>query len=80
MVECRTISTLGASQYITGGQVETSSVSPRWLGLQDAAKYTGLSVPTLRNLIREGRLKASRATKRVILEILELDKFMEGSS
>jgi len=58
--------------------MERPTINPRWLGLRDAAAYTGLSVPTLRKLIREGRLKAYRPTRRINLNIGDLDRLMEG--
>ena len=57
--------------------MEMQEVTPRWLSLQDAATYTGLSVSALRNMIRDGQLRASRPSRRIILDIRELDKMMK---
>jgi excisionase family DNA binding protein len=49
-------------------------LKPRWVSLDDAAGYLGVSVPTLRRAIRRGDLKARRMGRRLIrVDANELD-------
>lgn len=47
---------------------------PRWLTVDIAARYSSLSVKSIRNLVSAGRLNASRAVRgRLLIERQELD-------
>lgn len=48
------------------------------LGLKDAAAAVGLSPWTLRHWIRQGRLRAVRLGRRVMLEPGELQRLVEA--
>jgi excisionase family DNA binding protein len=52
----------------------------RWATLKEAARYTRLSVSALRRLIAAKKIKASRPTDHVIVDLRELDKFLEQSA
>jgi excisionase family DNA binding protein len=47
------------------------------IGLKEAAELTGLSHWTLRQYIREGRLRAVRIGRRVLIEPSELERLVE---
>ncbi len=59
-----------------------SEVPVRWMTIADASAYTRLSVPTIHRLLDQGKLKRYRPTglRRVLLDKLELDALIEGSS
>jgi excisionase family DNA binding protein len=57
-----------------------TDIEPRYLTLQAASRYSGLAVPTLRALVARQTLTAYRPLKRrVLLDALELDRFLAES-
>jgi len=50
---------------------------PLTIGLREAAELTSLSHWTLRQYIREGRLRAVRIGRRVLIEPAELERLVE---
>lgn len=54
----------------------------RLLNLRDASSYLSLSIPTIRNLISSGRLRAVRSVPRskVLVDIRELESFCERNT
>ena len=51
-----------------------SGLAPRWVSLEDAARYLGVSVATLRRAIRRGDLKGRRMGRQLIrVDANELD-------
>jgi hypothetical protein len=53
----------------------------RWLPLDRARDYGGLSVPSLRRLIASGKLTAHRPVKgRVLIDRFELDTLIGGAT
>ena len=50
---------------------------PITMGLREAAELTGLSHWTLRQYIRQGKLRAIRIGKRVLIEPSELRRLVE---
>lgn len=50
---------------------------PRLLTLQQASVYLGISPWTVRELIWRGRLPAVRITRKVHLDLRDLDSFIE---
>ena len=48
------------------------------MGLREAAELTGLSHWTLRQYIRDGKLKAVRIGRRVLIEPLELQRLIDA--
>lgn len=52
---------------------------PHWLTVDVAARYSSLSVKSIRNLVSAGRLNASRAVRgRLLIERRELDAVLAG--
>lgn len=60
-----------------------ATVQPRYLSLADAARYTGFSIRTLNQLIRERQIPASKLGSapqgRVRIRIDDLDAFMASA-
>jgi excisionase family DNA binding protein len=52
-------------------------VSPRYLTYHGAVEYTSLSLRTLAELVAEGKLHPARVGRRVLLDVQELDQFLE---
>ena len=50
----------------------------RWITLQEAVEYCGLSASTLRRLVYSGKLKCSRSTGRLLFKIENVEKFLAG--
>jgi excisionase family DNA binding protein len=60
-------------------QARAIEAGQRYLSWADASLYTGLSVPTLRRLVRAGRLRLLIPVKRCPrLDREELDALMQG--
>jgi excisionase family DNA binding protein len=57
-----------------------ASVSPRLLGIRDAARYLGVSPFTIRNMLRDKRLLpvAVPGLARVLLDVRDLDVLIEA--
>jgi excisionase family DNA binding protein len=55
-----------------------SAVAPRGLRIVQAARYAGVSTWFIRQAVWEGRLKARRCGKFVIILRDELDQFLEN--
>jgi excisionase family DNA binding protein len=55
-----------------------SALTPRGLRIVQAARYAGVSTWFIRQAIWEGRLKARRCGKFVIILRDELDRFLEN--
>ena len=47
-----------------------------YLNIHEAAEYTRFSASTLRNRVRDGRLKRLRSGRRIIFEREELDRML----
>ncbi|POH73471.1 helix-turn-helix domain-containing protein [Arthrobacter glacialis] len=54
-----------------------TSIAAPYVGVQDAAERTGLSVVTLRRYIRDGRLPAVKMRGRVFVTEADLDAAVE---
>jgi excisionase family DNA binding protein len=52
---------------------------PAFLSVEAAAAHTSLSAPTLRKWLAEGRLKAYRPNRRVLIDAGELERLIRGS-
>lgn len=48
------------------------ALPPALVGVAEAARATGLSVPTIRRQIRAGRLRATRLGRRVLVDLHDL--------
>ena len=60
----------------TSSQVERR---PRWVGLAEAAKYVGSSPATLRSMIANGDLPASRFGVELRLDLNRIDDFLDSN-
>ncbi len=67
----------GAHQQSPSPTAAESSLSPRGLRIVQAARYAGVSSWFIRQAVREGRLKARRCGKFVIILRDDLDQFLE---
>jgi len=47
------------------------------LKLKDAAIYIGISVVSVRRLIRRGLIKPNRALRHILIPVAELDRFLK---
>jgi hypothetical protein len=54
------------------------TIPRRWLTIPLAAVYLGCGVRTIRSLIWSGELKRALVSKRFVVDILELDRFVES--
>lgn len=63
--------------------MQPNPITPRYLSMADAATYTGLSVRTLRKLIKQRRLPASKVTDsqqgHVRIRVDDLDRLMDAA-
>jgi hypothetical protein len=60
-----------------------SKIAPRWLGIQEAAGYSGVSGQTLRNWEKAGHIRFANVSPmggrgRVLIDRIELDIFIQG--
>jgi hypothetical protein len=56
-------------------------VAPKYVGIADAANYSGLSVESIRGLLSSGKLTALRVVRgRVTISIEELDGLIRSST
>ena len=51
-------------------------MSDRWISLDEAVRYSGLSESTLRRAIRVGRLRASKSTGKLMFRTSWIDRFL----
>jgi excisionase family DNA binding protein len=58
---------------------ERNPVEPLAVDLREAARLTSLSVRTLRRHIRRGRLDVARVGRRVLIPMVALRQFVQGS-
>jgi excisionase family DNA binding protein len=47
------------------------------LGTYDAARYLGISIPTLRRQVRAGKLRPNRYTRHLLFSVRELSRWIE---
>jgi excisionase family DNA binding protein len=52
-------------------------IKPRLLSVKEAASYPGRSVPSIRELIWAGSLPIIRVGRRIHVDILDLEKWIE---
>lgn len=73
MAEHDTIADLTAAVRELAQRVDAQAW-PRWLGVEEAARYTSLSNRSIRNLVSAGHLTPSRAVRgKVLIDRLQLD-------
>jgi excisionase family DNA binding protein len=53
------------------------SVTPRLLGVKEAARYVGATVWFVRSVLRAGDLPYSTLGKRFVIDVHDLDKWIE---
>ncbi len=59
--------------------VASPSPAKRFLGIDEAAAYSGLSTKSLRRLIGSGKLTALKPVGKILLDIRQLDQVILGS-
>ena len=47
------------------------------LGINDAARYLSVSVPTVRRQVKEGKLIANRTTRHLLFAVKELNRWIK---
>lgn len=55
-----------------------SESTPRFCGIERAARITGLAPMTLRKWSRQGRIPARRAGRLILFDLAELDRWLAG--
>lgn len=50
----------------------------RWLGIKDVCKYTSLSESTIRRAIKQGNLKVSHKTGKLLFNINDIKRWLNG--
>jgi excisionase family DNA binding protein len=63
----------------TSGPDRSQPVSRRLISLAEAATILSVSIPTARRLISSGRLPATRLSRRVLVDVKDLDRLIERS-
>jgi excisionase family DNA binding protein len=68
-----------------GGDVQTVKiglgVEPQFFGVEDAARYAGVSSQTIRRMLREQRLTAFRPNRaKIVVSREELDRLIRRSA
>jgi len=54
------------------------SIKPRLLTVKEASVYLGRSIPSIRELIWDGTLPIVRVGRRIHLDVIDLDKWIEA--
>jgi len=54
------------------------SIKPRLLTVKEASVYLGRSIPSIRELIWGGTLPIVRVGRRIHLDLIDLDKWIEA--
>jgi excisionase family DNA binding protein len=62
--------------YIMKVDPNCSMVGPRALKLKEAANYLGVSIISIRRLIKRGLIKPNRALRHLLISVTELDRFL----
>lgn len=53
-------------------------ISKRLLDVKDAGAYLGVSHWTVRDLLNQGQIPYCRIGRKILLDLRDLDKFVEG--
>lgn len=56
----------------------TNKVNDRWLNIQEVCNYCSLSQSTIRRAINKGELKASRKTGKLLFNINDVKRWLNG--
>jgi excisionase family DNA binding protein len=56
---------------------ESPTIRPRLLTVRDASVYLGRSIPSVRELIWAGSLPIVRVGRRIHLDLIDLEKWIE---
>jgi excisionase family DNA binding protein len=59
--------------------IAKTTAEPRWATIATAAKHSGLSVNTIRHMIARGKLRKYKPTRRVLVDLSELDRHIKAS-
>lgn len=55
-----------------------NTIPRRWLTVEQAADYLSCRVRTIRELVWSGNLERARIGKRFLIDVLDLDRLVEG--
>lgn len=55
-----------------------ASTYGRWLGIKDVCRWTSLSESTIRRAIKQGSLKVSRKTGKLLFNINDVKKWLSN--
>jgi len=72
-----TISHVLVSEQCSEGQIKLPKLSAT---LRETAAITGLSERTIRRLVARGLLKPSRATRKLIIPIVQIEQFLSETT
>lgn len=58
--------------------VKNNNIKDKWMDIQEASEYTGLSKSTIRRAIQKGQLKCSKSTGKLLFKRVAIDNWLEG--
>tara|TARA_B100002003_G_C13797974_1_gene394068 strand:+ start:124 stop:345 length:222 start_codon:yes stop_codon:yes gene_type:complete len=73
MIEQRIIEKLDEIKHIIKSKVDN-----KWLNINGVCDYTGLSNSTIRRAVRNGSLKASTSTGKLLFKVSDVDRWLNG--
>ena len=62
--------------YFPASNIVNEKSSEEWLTIHDVVRYTKLSQPTIRRYIKKGKIKASKATGRLLFKRSSIDSWL----
>lgn len=55
-----------------------NKVNDRWMNLRELSEFTSLSTSTIRRAVKKGALKASRRTGKLLFNINDVKRWLNG--
>lgn len=55
----------------------TNKVENKWMSIKDVTSYASISESTVRRAVKNGSLKASNATGKLLFKLSEVDNWLE---
>ena len=55
----------------------TNRVESKWMSIKDVTSYVSISESTVRRAVKNGSLKASNATGKLLFKLSEVDNWLE---
>ena len=50
----------------------------KWININEVSEYTSLSQSTIRRAVKQGRIKASKVTGKLLFKISSIDDWLAG--